>query len=103
MQARKLPKLGSGLWKVAEISEGSEVMIDRQYALRVSAHTGSEVSPHAGGQHELGRFSAGKADRKGLEGPAGIRKYLKGLFRRALGRLLEGSGKVPNGSAGSRI
>ena len=55
-------------------------MIDRQYALRVSAHTGSEVSPHAAGQHELGRFSAGKVDRKGLEGPAGIRKYLKGLL-----------------------
>ena len=32
-----------------------------------------------------------------------VRKCLKGLFRSALGRLSEGSGKVSNGSAGSRI
>ena len=38
-----------------------------------------------------------------LEGLADMRKCLKGLFRRALGRLSEGSGKVPNGSAGSSI
>ena len=38
-----------------------------------------------------------------LEGLAGMRKSLKGLFHRALGRLSEGCGKVPNSSARSSI